>query len=257
MKRSMRKQLRAYFDSVGLSANNFSCMNCKECKAGNPNFVEATEPYVGVRYEMHKLPRILFVSLDPGSADKDPNTRTMEYARKWMTTCNPLELHRNQHWYETHKLAWRILRKFLPVLQFRKIGSYFAHTNCAKCCHNNVGNARGPNVMFENCRPFMPKEIEILTPDVLVTQGNPAKWVVEYEIYKDDKECYKKAERLDTCDKDYCKIYIIIIGKRRVIWIHSYHPNYFGGYNKQKRNCHEIWADIVYEYLSYNGWGED
>ena len=256
MKRSMRKKLRAYFDSLGIAANNFSCMNCKECKAGNPNFVEATEPYVGIRYEMNKLPRVLFVSLDPGSADSDPNERTMEASREWMANCNPLELHKGQHWYETHELAWRILRKFLPGLQFKKIGPYFAHTNCAKCCHNLPQRAMGPNVMFENCRPFMPKEIEILAPDVLVTQGDSAKWVVEYEIYKDDKECYKKAEMLET-GMDCCKVYIIIIGKRKVVWIHSYHPNYFRGYWKQKKDCHDVWAEVIYEYLSYNGWGED
>ena len=60
MKRRMIKQLRAYFDSVGISANNFRCCNYEKCKAGNPNYVEATEPYIGIRYEMNTLPRVLF-----------------------------------------------------------------------------------------------------------------------------------------------------------------------------------------------------
>ena len=164
---------------------------------------------------------MLFVSLDPGSADSDPNNRTMEAGRRWETIgCKPLELKKGQHWHETHELAWRLLRRFLPGLQFKKICPYFAHTNCAKCCENNPGNAMASNVMFQNCRQFIPREIEILCPDVLVTQGNPAKWVVEYEIYKDDKECYKKAKPLETCDD--CNVYIITVGDRDIIWIHSY-----------------------------------
>ncbi len=255
MKKSMRKKLRAYFDSVGLSANNFDCINCEICKAGNPNFVGPTEPYVGIRYEMNTLPRVLFLSLDTGSADKDPNTRTMEAGRKWENECNPLELRKGRHWYETHELAWRILRKFLPSLQFKKICSYFAHTNSAKCCENNTGMAQARDVLFRNCRQFIPKELEILAPDILVTQGNYAKWVVEYGIYASEKDCYKRAKLLET-GVDCCKIYIIIIGKRKVVWIHSYHPHYFRKYWDQKKACHEVWAKAIYEYLSYNGWGE-
>ncbi|MYD61641.1 MAG: hypothetical protein F4W91_11420 [Gemmatimonadetes bacterium] len=255
MKSRMMKQLRSYFDSVGISANNFRCCNYEECKAGNPNFVEATEPYIGIEYEKNTLPRVLFLSLDPGSADSDPNNRTTKASRKWMANFNPLSLRKGQHWYETHELAWKILRKFLPDLQFRKVGPYFAHTNCAKCCENNPNNSMASNRLFENCRQFIPREIEILSPDILVTQGNSAKWVVEYEIYENEQDCYNSAEQLET-GVDCCKVYIIIIGDKKVVWIHTYHPRH-GRYWNQKRDCFEGWTDAVYEYLTYHGRGND
>lgn len=251
-------ELQMYLDCKGISAHNFKCKHYKECKGGNPNFVKATEPYVGADYIKNELPRVLFVSLDPGSADKDPDSRKLVVVKNIEDAgCNPLSLHKGRHWYETHELTWRLIRKFLPGLQFKHIGSYFAHTNSAKCCHNNLGGAMGPDIMFRNCRKFIPREIEILSPDILVTQGNQAKEVVESGIYNNPTECYESAERLETCNNDNCKVYIIIIGKRKVIWIHSYHPAYFSGYWKQKRSCHEVWAEVVYEYLTYHGWGCD
>ena len=214
----MRRRLRDYFDSVGISACEFDCEHYDDCHNGNVNFVESSEPYIGWKYESNRLPRLLFLSLDIGSADPDPHKRTMEASRKWHNGCNPLELPRGRHWYETHLLAWKILREFTRGLQFRRICPYFAHTNCVKCCQNNPGNAMASNTMFQNCRQFIPKELEILSPDILVTQGNQAKWVVECEIYTNKEECYDYAKPLVETDVDCCNIYLITIGDKDVVW---------------------------------------
>lgn len=255
----MIRRLRFYLESKGISAKGFKCCHYKECKGDNPNFVKATEPYIGADYIKNELPRVLFVSLDPGSADKDPDSRTLVVIKNIEDSGdNPLSFRRGQHWYETHELAWRLLRKFLPGLQFKHIGSYFAHTNSAKCCQNNKGMAQAKDIMFNNCREYLPKEIEILDPDILVTQGEKARWVVEWGIYSSDKECYKSAVRLETCIEE-CYVHLITIGEKEIIWLNTYHPASRPPnlYQYQKEAHFERWAEVAYEHLTYYGWGCD
>lgn len=73
----MIRRLRFFLESNGISAYHFNCKHCPVCKDGNPNFVGATEPYIGVNYIKNEFPRILFVSLDPGSADRNPDKRKL------------------------------------------------------------------------------------------------------------------------------------------------------------------------------------
>ena len=112
--------------------------------------------------------------------------------------------------------------------------------------------------MFENCRKFLPKEIEILSPDILVTQGEKAQWVVEYGIYESWQNCYESAKRLETC-VDGCNVYLIKVGEREIIWLHTYHPasRPRNLYQYQKTAHFERWTDVVYQHLSYHGWGKD
>ncbi len=255
----MIRRLRFYYESKGISANRFNCVHCKECKGGNPDFVGPTEPTIGADYIKNKLPRVLFVSLDPGSADKDPYKRALTVIDNIeVVGDDPLSLPKGDHWQETHILAWMLLRRFRPSLQFKKVGSYFAHTNSAKCCQNNKGNAMASITMFNNCRKFLPKEIEILSPDILVTQGRMAQAVVESGIYNGEQDCYGSAERLETC-VDECYVYLITVGEMEIIWLNTYHPHTRPPnlYQYQKAAHFEVWADVVYKHLSYHGWGND
>lgn len=201
-------ELKSYLDCQGISANNFKCKHFECCKGDSDNFTKAKEAYIGTEYVKNRLPRVLFVSLDSGSGDAEPEKRTMEAARDWeQTECDPLTIE-TPHWYETHELAWRMLRKYDPSLQLKNICPYFAHTNSAKCCQNKARNAQADDRMFENCREYLPKEIEILNPDILVTQGKKAKWVVEWGIYNNPTECYETAGKLETCI-DGCNVYVM------------------------------------------------
>ena len=95
MSREILNELRQYLDCQGISARHFDCEHYKDCKRNNKNFTEAKEAYVGTEYVKHKLPRILFISLDSGSGDADPNKRTMEDLRKPESVrYNPLKLKR-------------------------------------------------------------------------------------------------------------------------------------------------------------------
>ncbi|PYQ74283.1 MAG: hypothetical protein DMG01_21090 [Acidobacteria bacterium] len=55
------------------------------------------------------------------------------------------------------------------MLRLDCVVRHFAHMNSAKCCQNNPRNAQAAAVLFENCRPFIAKELELLQPDIIVS----------------------------------------------------------------------------------------
>lgn len=77
----MIKELTAYYQQRGISALDFRCPHLNVCCKGNERFVEAKEAFVGTEYEKGVFPRLLFVSLDPGSSYSDPRLRTVESVR--------------------------------------------------------------------------------------------------------------------------------------------------------------------------------
>src|SRR5690606_234200 len=143
-------------------------------------FTTAKEAFVSSGYVKHELPRIVFLSLDSGSAEKDPHLKTLESVRIWEEEKeNVLALPKNKHWYRTHELAYTILRNFRLDLRIDQARHYFAHVNSAKCCMNNPQRAQANQILFDNCGEFTPGELEILDPDIIITQGKWAKLVID------------------------------------------------------------------------------
>ena len=82
---------------------------------------------------------------------------------------------RSKHWYRTHEMALKLLCQFKCGLKIADIPPYFAHVNSAKCCQNKKNKGQADRTLFDECRRFIPKELRILKPDIVVTQGNWAK----------------------------------------------------------------------------------
>jgi len=177
----MYKALIAYYRKNGISAIGFNCPNYVSCSRDNTKlFTTAKEAFVSTGYVAHTLPRLAFVSLDSGSAVTDPSLKTLESVRLWEEEKeNVLMLPKNKHWYRTHELAYTILRNFDPNLKIEEARHYFTHVNSAKCCQNNPGRGQANQILFDNCRQFIPGELEILDPDIIITQGKWAKLAVD------------------------------------------------------------------------------
>ena len=152
------------------------------------------EAYVGSEYEKEydkqkgTLPRVLFLSSDPGGGEiqilKPVLWKQQDVMKKKNVTPKVTKVcQKTRHWYHTHHLAWIFLKKFNPNLQFKDICPYFAHTNSAKCCEDNKKSSQSAARFFENCRGYIPGEIQILDPDILITQGDFAKWAIEVWIF--------------------------------------------------------------------------
>lgn len=222
----MLAELKSYYNAEGISAENFKCPHLGSCSSFDPQkFTTAKEAFVSTGYVDNVFPRVLFLSLDSGSASKNPIEKTLESVRRQEEfDCNPLTLPKNKHWYRTHELAYLIVRNFIPDLKLEDAKHYFAHTNSAKCCQNNPGRAQAADVLFSNCRPFIPGEIEILAPDILITQGKWAELVVRQGFRPfSAKEAMNNQEIPD-------EVFIIQLRQKSAIWLQLYHPNQKNGF---------------------------
>lgn len=149
------------------------------CSEGCSEFTQAREPLIGPKYETGLVPRVLFVSLDPPEGGEDPEKRTAEAMRSSEKECNHAALPKSRHWYRTHEFALRLLEPYVPGLQLDNVCQFFAHTNSAKCSTNQPSGKSAHWKLFENCREFLAGEIDILSPDIIVTQGDAARVVIQ------------------------------------------------------------------------------
>jgi len=241
----MLAELEKYYRIHGIYATDFSCPNFRYCQKTSPEtFTTAKAAFVSTGYESHLLPRILFLSLDSGSADIDPNHKTLEYVRhREEIERNVLTLPKHKHWYRTHELAYILLRHFKPDLRIEDAKHYFAHTNSAKCCMNNPGRSQANSTLFNNCRRFIPGEIRVLDPDVLITQGAHAFEAINLAFKHLD---LRKTSWSQTGLPE--EVNLIEVNEKPVIWIHTIHPRNPG--SKKNRDSYQAYEKFVKEFFS-------
>jgi uracil-DNA glycosylase family 4 len=230
------KILRDFYDREGIAAERFRCRHEKACRGAGGTFTTAKESYVGLEYERGTLPRLLFLSLDSGSSNPVAAQRTLEAVRRHELAEHVDGLHKGKHWYLTHELAWVLLRQFLPTLTVATTSTYFAHVNSAKCCMNNRQNKQADKLLFDNCRQFAVQELTLLSPDIIVSQGDHARRVMME---------FRPQRILDW----KCQASLVRCGGRDVLWFATYHPNAWGLFHKQKRECWPVYESIVGEVL--------
>ena len=218
----MIKKLTNYYKNNGILATHFTCIHKKDCSKGCKSFTGPKSAFVSPGYIKGTLPRLLFLSLDSGSGDKISKNRLPLAVRDQEKSRDVLSLAKHKHWYRTHELAWYFLKRFYPQLKIEKAKSYFAHANSAKCCMNKSQRRKADKKLFKNCQKYLKTELEILKPDILVTQGDEAKKA----IIKLKKKSKKKYD-------DFASI--IKLGDREIFWLHTYHPNNWGAFNKHRK----------------------
>jgi hypothetical protein len=240
---TMINRLKEYYDKCGISSLNFHCQyydSCCQVVKDLSKFATGRAVDVGTEYQKGILPRLLFLSLDSGSAPLDPRKRSFDAPQNqnggWLPA-SKREL--NQHWYITHQFAWHVFNEinnnfrlnldvgkvdnkfhFQPIDEIHKIKPFFAHTNSIKCSVNKVNRKQAPDLLYKNCRNFVINELDILDPDILVTQGNYA-WEVANRL---DSEIISQ-ENISRVNirKDDFSILRLKTGKM-LLWIHHYHP---------------------------------
>ena len=108
-------RLAAYYEVKGIAPNDFPDFRCrhkKACSAGSLQFTTTKASFVGPEYAKGNGPRLLFLSLDSGSAETDWRRRTIEAVQHDELREDVGALHKGKHWYLTHELAWVLLRHF-------------------------------------------------------------------------------------------------------------------------------------------------
>lgn len=155
---------------------------------------------------------------------------------------NVSTLPKGKHWYETHDLAFVPLRQSKPDLTIGGTSPFFAHVNSAKCCMNNQGRRQAADALFNNCRGYLPGELRILQPDVVVSQGSPAKRAMEqFNVLE---------PRLRTTDGLRCEATVVRIGPKNALWIPTHHPSAYGVFWPQKKTCWRLYVDAVATFMA-------
>lgn len=245
MAESMLDALTTYYREQGILSTHFTCPHKAACKGDCTTFTGPRSAFVSTGYERHDLPRLLFLSLDTGDGIDDPQHGLPEMARKWEDNRGidrSPPYHKNKHWYRTHELAWYILKRFDPELKIVDVNRHFAHANAAKCCMNKPNQRQADPRLFINCREYLRGELDLLAPDILVTQGDWAKRGVEAH--------YGVTRKIDRWSS------VIEMNGREVFWLHTYHPRHFGGFHGQRRRGKgwEEYALKIRDFAEQQGW---
>ncbi len=242
----MLQRLEAYYVEHAISPASFRCSSRPCCSAGSPDFAEAKATFVGPRYEEGRLPRLLFLSLNPGKAKHHWQHRTIEAVRRSELARDLADIPKNQHWYRTHQLAHALLHQFRPTLLLEEVRLYFAHVNSAKCTPNKPGSANADPRLFEKCRRFIPGELGILSPEIIVTQGNWAREAIlgslevrEHVVQRVDAPGYKLDALYETA------LVKVEPGTDSCLWLHTYLPGDYGRFNPQRVHCWPRYAKKV------------
>lgn len=239
----MLDALERYYREQGILSTDFTCPLMDDCKGDCKTFTGPKSAFVGPGYERRDLPRLLFLSLDSGWGAPDAADRLPEAVRKDEIDRDIRDQPGNHHWFLTHELAWYLLRRFDADLRLEGAKKYFAHANAAKCCQNKSGGQQADPRLFANCRKYLPGELRILHPDVLVTQGKQAELSIR-SIYGDGKPLHEGTDAV-----------LIDMDNRQVIWFHTLHPRNgrFWTHRDDGRGW-EKYADLIYEFGQAAGW---
>lgn len=237
--------LHRYYDDKGILSTSFNCAYKHQCQSDCADFTGPKSAFVSTRYEENTLPRLLFISLDSGSGDKVDEHRLPVAVRQLNEfDRNFSSFAKHKHWYRTHELAWYILRRFDPTLTIEGTRHFFAHANSAKCCMNKPQRKKANAILFRNCKGYLSGEFEILRPAIVVTQGKEAK-----DAFLSMHPSFH--HRFD----DFASV--VDIGSRRHFWLHTYHPNNWGAFNRQRdfdqamerANGWLRYSEMAYEFI--------
>lgn len=190
-----------------------------------PRFTGPKSSYVGAGYERSAgfargdLPRLLILSPDSGGETWDARSKTPESIRSWEEratndVANYGEKDQDKHWFRTYELASYILRVFKP--KFKRINNvkgHFAHVNAAKCSVNNDANRQAPRRLIRNCREYLPEELDLLRPDIVITQGTWCRDVAIKPLYRG---------RISHIESELA--WVQMNDAHRFLWLWTYHP---------------------------------
>ena len=245
---SLIEELTDYYEEKKILSTNFDCSYFRRCRqgmcltSGNADnvcdtydtFTPAKSALVGKHYE-RTTPRLLFVSSDAGSAiyTASGSTRSHSFASRQSRTPDSLQHHpkfrpseMNPHWRYTHEMA-RIILGTCGVLprtaRLEDTLDYFSHANTVKCSVNKRDKGEAPQRLFTKCRGYLRGEIDVLSPDVIITQGRRAKEGVESSFHI--------ASEWGVCQT-------ISFSKRKdVLWLPIHHPgDRRGNFFKESRD---------------------
>ena len=269
---NMKEELKQYHESVDIAPvdkmrtynemfSEFGCEKrydcravCKENWCKNQNEAEflfsppikgeggihVSRYYQDGEYEGIKIPRIMILSLSrpqpkPGEDLLDPPPPQRSGGD------------RNQHWPRTLLTVRSLLYPFIGNTDDSPIEKLFVHVRTAKCCSNVGGGSKEEKKVYENCGVFLPGELSILKPDVIVTQGNDAHGRAQEHAFN----VVKKVE-VSGLDPSIAYIANLKHDNRSTYWLRMIFPtNRYGHMKKWDKQAGEEYNGVRKNLVHY------
>ena len=189
--------------------------------------VKVSQCYKDRKYKGNRIPRIVVVSLSLPQPEGPPVPPTEE-----------MELGERTHWSGTLAMVRSLLHHFIAPENFPKPVRYsedlkrnqdrmeveklFVHVRTAKCCSNADGEHQEPRKVYANCGRYLSEELRILKPDVIVTQGVPAKEETAKHVFDEDANT-TATEVIDGIDHSIARIVNLKpVGDWKVYWLSTH-----------------------------------
>ena len=99
--------------------------------------------------------------------------------------------------------------------------------------------------MYENCGGYLGKELSILKPDVIVTQGNQAHWRAQEHAFEENAINISVEEVTGIETESIARIVKLKEGNQRVYWLRLYHPCAVRYYYPQAGNKIDCESNVV------------
>ncbi|MCD4753462.1 MAG: hypothetical protein K8R40_10355 [Anaerolineaceae bacterium] len=255
MNQDIRKELTRFYKRCRIYPKDFKCPHQDLCQqyAYQQDMTEAKMSMVGSLYGKN-YPKIVVVSLDPpkGKGDdfKRREQRTSESIAKHHEAEHYCKTHPNRHWAFTQILVKDILvvwgyqaqpNSAIVTESYEKrpienVSKYFSHVNVAKCSMNKPDQRQARQKVHWKCSSsYLFEELEILQPDLLISQGVNA-----------NKNLGRLFGIKITNNKDLPKSEVVKLGQKQCLWLPMRHPS-----SNQLGTIRKEWT----EYLNYiNNW---
>jgi len=236
MQNYIRNRLNNYYRQMNIYPDAFQCPHKCFCNQfANQEMTEAKMSMVCSLYGK-KYPRITVVSLDPpkgrDGAFKSPATRKTEFVSEFHESEDFLFSPPNIHWAMTQIIVKDILIFWgYPVNShsavvdqsysgriIENVSAYFSHVNVAKCSMNKNDKGQANFQVHKKCGySFLLKELEILMPQIIVSQGKNANKIMSNLL------------RMPGIEDSLPAAKIVHIGKSKTLWLPMDHPSHHTG----------------------------
>ena len=178
--------------------------------------VEVSRCYEKREYEGRRIPRIVVISLSVPQPELKP-----------LQESKPFSLPPHSHWRGTTTTVRSLLDPFIELKpaedeeSTKMIEQLFVHVRTGKCCSNADGSGQEPGQLYKNCGRYLSKEVSILKPDVIVTQGGYAHEMSGRYVF----DVIDKRTVGSIADSDsIAHIVRLKEDKRKVYWLRSRFP---------------------------------
>lgn len=165
-----RRKIGVNREDITFCCEHFACCSkaAAEAKPKGRDLVKGSEAHVGEKYG--DPIRLVVISLDTGG---DPDEKFGDSVGKTLQSVK----HRgaNPHMKGTIETLWHLYGRSKESDLLKR----FAMTNSAKCSGKDKSKASVPDKLYEKCRDHGLAELGVLDPELIVTQGGKAKYLLD------------------------------------------------------------------------------